>query len=103
MKTKKSITLKPDEIASFQLETHEGGGYLWRVVSNNEPVVKVQIKPLQQARAIKAAPIGKSFPVEVELQALAAGEATIVLEERRGWEKDSEPLNVCTITVTIDN
>lgn len=98
----KEITLRLDERYAFDLETHGGGGYLWRVVDNDESVLHVEIKPWKASQDISAIPIGKSFPVQVEIKALAIGNATLLLEERRGWEKDSEPLNRCSVTVTIN-
>lgn len=99
----KTITLKPGESCTFDLETHAGGGYLWRVVSFDEELVEVQIKQHAAAYNIHSDPIGRSLPVSVELKALKAGEASIRLEERRSWEKDSTPLNICRVEVRVEN
>ena len=95
----KRVTLGVNETRTIDLETHEGGGYLWRVVSNDESMTQVQIS--SQKPKNRVGPIGKSFPIQVEIKALATGKAVIVLEEKRAWEKDTKPLNNCRITITI--
>lgn len=97
-----SIDLKPNETHSFDLETHAGGGYLWRVVENDGDLAEVQLKPHTAPYDIHANPIGRSLPVSVEIKALRIGEGTIRLEERRSWEKGGEPLNECIVTIRIN-
>ena len=99
----KAISIRPGETYSFDLETHVGGGYLWRVATNDEKVARVQILPHKATNSLNEQPLGKSLPVAVEIRALAVGETTILLEERREWEKDSEPLNVCRVELRIEN
>ena len=99
----KTITLNPGESCTFDLETHAGGGYLWRVVSCDEELVGVQIKQPAAAYNIHSDPIGRSLPIRVELKALKAGEVSIRLEERRSWENGGEPLNECRVELRIEN
>ena len=68
---RKRITLKVDETRTFELESHEGGGYSWTIVSNDESVAQVQIKRHQPTQEIAATPLGMSFPALVEIKALA--------------------------------
>lgn len=99
---RKRITLKVNETRTFELESHEGGGYCWTIASNDENVTIVQIKRHKPTQEIAIAPIGKSFPALVEIKALAPGKSTILLEEKRAWEKDIKPLNNCRIYITIN-
>lgn len=99
---KKEITLRLNESYTFDLETHGGGGYLWRVASCDESIAQVEIKPHKVSQDIATLPLGKSFPVQVLIKALAVGECTLILEERREWEKEAKPLNACTITITVN-
>ena len=99
---RKRITLKVNETRTFELESHEGGGYCWTVASNDENVTEVQIKRQKPAQEIAAAPLGKSFPSLVEIKALAKGKDIVLLEEKRVWEKDTKPLNNCKIYITIN-
>jgi len=99
---RKRITLKVNHTYALELETHGGGGYLWSVASNDETVTEVQIVPRKPAHVNGLAPIGKSFPVQVEIKALAEGKTVVLLEEKRAWEKDIEPLNTCRIYITIN-
>lgn len=98
---RKRITLKVNETYAFELESHEGGGYLWKVVSNDDPITRVQIKPRETTQDMTANPIGKSFPVQVEIEAHAEGKSIVILEEKRTWEKDTKPLNICRISITV--
>lgn len=97
---RKRITLKADETRTFELESHEGGGYLWSVVSIDE-YVQVQLSKKTPSKDNEKQPLGKSFPVLVEIKALSEGQAIVVLEEKRPWEKDIKPLNTCRIYITI--
>ena len=99
---RKRITIKVNETRSFELESHEGGGYRWTIASNDENVAEVQIKSLKPTQDIASVPLGKSFPALVEIKALAEGKAVILLEEKRAWEKDNKPLNTCRIYITIN-
>ena len=99
----RTITLRPGESCTFDLETHAGGGYLWRVVSSDDELVEVQIRQHAAAYNIHSDPIGRSLPVSVELKALKAGEASIRLEERRSWEKAGAALNECRVKINIEN
>ena len=98
---RKRITLKVNSTYALELETHEGGGYLWSIASNDEAVTEVQIVPRKPTSDNIEVPIGKSFPIQVEIKALAEGKTTVLLEEKRSWETDVKPLNVCRISVTI--
>ncbi|WP_314749203.1 hypothetical protein, partial [Tannerella forsythia] len=46
-------------------------------------------------------PVGKGFPVEVEIKALAKGRSVVLLEEKRVWERETQPLNSCRIKITV--
>lgn len=98
---RKRITLNVDETRAFALESHEGGGYLWAIVSNDESLTQVQLKPQLPTRDDVPQPLGKSVPVLVEIKALSMGKSAVVLEEKRPWEKDGKPLNICGISITI--
>lgn len=87
----------------FELESHAGGGYFWTVVSNDEKITEVQIKPCKPNQDSAPRPIGKGFPVIVEIKALAKGNTFVILEEKRTWGKDTKPLNICKIKITIKN
>ena len=97
---RKRITLKADETRTFELESHEGGGYLWSVVSNDE-FVQVQLSKKTPSKGNGKQPLGKSFPVLVEIKGLSVGKAIVVLEEKRPWEKGIKPLNTCRICINI--
>ena len=97
---RKRIKLKAGDTRTFELESHKGGGYLWSIVSNDE-CVKVQLSKKTPSQDNELRPIGKSFPVLVEIKALSEGQAIVVLEEKRPWEKDNKPLNNCRIYITI--
>ena len=97
---RKRFKLKAGDTRTFELESHEGGGYLWSVVSNDE-CVKVQLSKKTPSKDNEKQPLGKSFPVWVEITALSEGQAIVVLEEKRPWEKDIKPLNTCRIYITI--
>lgn len=99
---RKRITLKVNETRTFELESHEGGGYCWIIASNDDNITKVQIKRHKPTQENETAPLGMSFPALVEIKALAPGKSTILLEERRAWEKDMKPLNNCKIYITIN-
>ena len=99
---RKRIALKVNDTYALELETHEGGGYLWSVASNDETVTEVQIVPRKPAQTKDLTPIGKSFPVQVEIKALAEGKTVVLLEEKRVWEKDIKPMNTCRIYITIN-
>lgn len=98
---KKEIILRINGTYSFQLESHGGGGYSWFIVSNNEEITEVILKSSVSEHDINLTPLGKNYPIEVEIKALAKGKSLIVLEERRGWEPDVPPLNSCKLIVTI--
>ncbi len=98
---KKEIILRVNKTYSFELESHGGGGYSWLIVSNNEEVTEVQLKSNISEHDINLTPLGKNYPIEVEIKALAKGKSLIVLEERRVWESDATPLNYCKLIVTI--
>ena len=99
---RKRITLKVNETRTFELESHEGGGYCWTIASNDESVTEVNIKRHEPTQEIATAPLGKSFPSLVKIKALAKGKAIVLLEEKRAWEKDIKPLNNCKIYITIN-
>ncbi len=98
---KKDITLEVNETCSFELESHTGGGYSWTVVSNDEDITEVQIKPCKPDQDSGPRPIGKGFPVKVEIKALAKGITIVLLEEKREWDKDTKPLNLCKLKITV--
>lgn len=98
---RKRLTLRVNEIRTFELEGHEDGGYCWTIVSNDESVAKVQIKKPATKREVTEIPLGKSFPTLVEIQAFASGQSIIHLVEKRAWEKDVRPLNSCRVYITV--
>ena len=73
---------------------------MWSVVSNDE-CVKVQLSKKTPSQDNEKQPLGKSFPVWVEIKAHSEGQAIIVLEEKRPWEKGIKPLNTCRIYINI--
>ncbi len=73
---------------------------MWSVVSNDE-CVKVQLSKKTPSKGNEKQPLGKSFPVLVEIKALSEGQSIVVLEEKRPWEKETKPLNNCRIYITI--
>lgn len=85
----------------LELESHEGGGYLWTIASNDEAITQVRIMPHESTQCAMTTPIGKSFPVRVEITALSEGESVVVLEEKRSWEMDVKPLNSYRINITV--
>lgn len=97
----KDIILKVNETYSFLLDSHGGGGYSWLIVLNNEEITEVQLKSSVSEHDINLTPLGKNYPIEVNIKALAKGQSFIVLEERRGWEPDATPLSSCKLIVTI--
>ena len=97
---RKIVSLQVNETRTIELESHEGGGYCWSIVSNDESVAKVQLKKHTPAKKGADIPLGKSFPTLVEIKAFAPGKSTILLEEKRSWEKDIDPLNICKIYIT---
>ena len=99
---KKEVTLRVKESYAFDLETHGCGGYLWRVAANDESLLRVEIHPHKVSEDISDIPLGKSFPVRVELTALAVGECDVLLEEVKSWEKDANAMNRCSVKVTIN-
>lgn len=99
---KKRITMKVNETRTFELESHEGGGYHWTIASNDESITEVRIKPHKPTQEPSSAPLGKSFPTLVEIKALAEGKVIVLLEEKRVWEKEISPLNTCRIYITIN-
>ena len=96
---RKQITLNVNETRVFELESHEGGGYLWTVASNDENIARVQLRKPEPKQRTAATPLGKSFPTLVEIKALSPGKTTILLEEKRSWEKDVRPLNTCRVYI----
>lgn len=97
---RKRFKLKAGDTRTFELESHEGGGYLWSVVSNDE-CVKVQLSKKMPLQDNEMQPFGKSLPVLVEIKGLSVGKAIVVLEEKRPWEKGIKPLNTCRIYINI--
>lgn len=98
---KKSITLKAGETFSFLLDSHTSGGYDWIVASNNEAVTEVMLTPTTTEQNTDTIPIGKSFPTKVEIKALAIGKSGVILEEKRNWENNIKPLNICKLSITV--
>ena len=70
---RKRFKLKAGDTRTFELESHEGGGYLWSVVSNDE-CIKVQLSKKTPSKGNEKQPLGKSFPVLVEIKALSEGQ-----------------------------
>ena len=99
---RKRIIIKVNETRTFELESHEGGGYRWTIASNDENVTQVQIKRHKPAQETSNDLLGKSFPALVEIKALTEGKSVVLLEEKRAWEKDIKPLNTCRIYITIN-
>ena len=99
---RKRITIQVNETRTIELESHEGGGYRWTIASHDEDITHVQIKRHKPTQKIAAAPLGKSFPALVEIKALAEEKSVVLLEEKRAWEKDIKPLNICRIYITIN-
>ena len=97
---RKIISLNVNETLTFELESHEGGGYCWTIVTNDESVAKVKLKKQMPTRKVTDIPLGKSFPTLVEIKAVAPGKTTVLLEEKRSWEKDKS-LNVCKAYITV--
>ena len=83
---RKRFKLKAGDTRTFELESHEGGGYLWSVVSNDE-CVKVQLSKKTPSKDNEKQPLGKSFPVLVKIKAHSEGQAIVVLEEKGLGEK----------------
>ena len=76
---RKRFKLKVGDTRTFELESHEGGGYLWSVVSKDE-CVKVQLSKKMPLQDNEMQPFGKSLPVLVEIKGLSVGKAIVVLE-----------------------
>ncbi len=99
---KKEITLQVNDTFVLELNSHTGGGYSWLLVSNDADITKVQFKACASPELdIKQIPAGKSFPVTIEIKALSAGKSIVVLEEKREWEKNMKPLNICKLNITV--
>ena len=98
---KKEIILKVSDTYVFELESHAGGGYSCTPISNNEEITEVRLKSRKPDQGITLNPVGKGFPVEVEIKALAKGRSVVLLEEKRAWERETQPLNSCRIKITV--
>lgn len=98
---RRTLSLHVNDTFTSELESHEGGGYLWTIASNDEAVTQVRIMPRESTQCATAPPIGKSLPVRVEITALAEGKSVVVLEEKRSWETGVKPLNVYRINITV--
>lgn len=98
---KKEIIMSVNEIYSFTLESHIGGGYLWTIVSNDEKITNIELTSQTSTKAIDSIPIGKSFPTQVDIKAIAKGKSVIILEEKREWEERKKPLNSFKLTITV--
>lgn len=98
---RRTLSLHVNDTFTLELESHEGGGYLWTIASNDEAVAQVRIVPRGSTQCATATPIGKSLPVRVEITALAEGKTVVVLEEKRSWEMDVKPLNIYKINITV--
>lgn len=90
-----------NEIYSFELESHMGGGYQWTTASNDENITKIELTTQTSTKTIDSIPIGKSFPTQVEIKAIAKGKSVVVLEEKREWEEGKKPLNSFKLTITV--
>jgi predicted secreted protein len=88
-----------DEIA-ISLPGRSASGYRWTAsVSGDADAVKVTVSLV--GADVGAAGVGASAAEKVVVRAERPGAATVLLVQRRPWEKDSEPLRTMRITLTV--
>ena len=94
--------LKKGEVMSVTLEANPSTGYSWFVnISDQKVIIQMAETEYQEASPnttpILGAPVEKTFL----FQAVEAGQATITLDYKRGWETDVAPEQMITIMVEV--
>ncbi len=97
----KSISLKKNEKYTFEIQSNPTTGYLWSAESYDETMVRVTLENRQKKKSIDDVIIGASILVLVTIEALSAGETTVVLVEKRPWEKDKKPIKKIELQILV--
>jgi predicted secreted protein len=96
----KSSTYAPGQRFSLDLDVHSDGGYQWFYDISNAAIVKVDSASYGSKGGQQV--IGGLSVETIYFQAISNGQSTIILKERRGWEKDTiPPINTIQFSVLV--
>lgn len=96
-----ALTLQPGERATVRLPGLGTAGYQWtQHVDGDADAVAVSLDTAP-AEEIAGRPLGTSVDELAVIEARHHGRATVVLEQRRSWEKEPDPQDRRVLTVTV--
>jgi predicted secreted protein len=94
------IDLRVKEETSIVLPGTGVSGYVWQL-QNDGDATTAEAAVRREQPSSPLTPIGRATPEILAIRALAPGNLTLTLSQRRPWERDVAPIQSHTITVTI--
>lgn len=95
------IDLQVGDQRDIALTSHSTAGYSWDLqVTGPSSVVTLELRrePLPDTLPLK---VGQSAPEFLHINALAPGVVTVLLDQRRRWERDRPPIQSLQIKLTV--
>lgn len=94
--------LKKGEVMSVTLEANPSTGYSWFATISDQNVIIQMAEPEYEEASPSTTPVvGAAGKMTFLFQAVDAGQASITLDYKRGWETDVAPEQTITITVQV--
>jgi inhibitor of cysteine peptidase len=95
--------LKVGEVMAITLESNPSTGYGWFATSSNPDIIAQNgDAQYQEPQSSSTAPVvGAAGTETLYFQAMKAGNATLTLDYKRGWETDVAPEETITITMQV--
>ena len=98
----RDITIRQGQVLTISLDSNASTGFNWELVAHGEPyleeIADVTVNPSSPQRP----PIpGSASTLGFHFKAVEKGDAIVVLNYRRAWEKNKPPLRTFTVYVTV--
>ena len=98
----KTLTAKVGQAIVVSLKGNPTTGYTWILAGIDSPAVALDGKIKYQENAHPEGMVGVPGMFQAKFKALQPGKATVKLEYRRPWEKDKQPAETFSITISVE-
>lgn len=98
----KTIQIAQGGTLEIALAGNPTTGYLWRLISGNDAVLKPAGDPAYRQDAAAAGMVGVGGTFTFHFQAVGAGSARLAFGYLRPWERDAAPVETFAVTIDVD-
>jgi inhibitor of cysteine peptidase len=97
-----TLQISPGDTVAIALDSNPTTGYSWQIIQMDDSLLQLMREPEFQADNEENQLVGAPGTETFTLQALATGQATLILGYSRPWEETVPPVEMYTIHFLIE-